>query len=409
MGHSQGGLIIVAASKVLDDPARFESLVARVALLGAPLAGTMRAADALCFGSEDLGKNEQAFARALARTWPALYQMLPSWDAILDPTDRPLPATEQLLELGGWPEAEGVTGDLLQRATELQAMLRDPFSRCGSTSAVAIMTSNKPTKLTMVRARDRAGDVFEGESYQGGDSLVPFERTRSGWSGVRRFVVHVPGNVRAHAFHGRRSAQSAIAPCRASSSPRRSGRRRGSRRSRAAAAARGRARAAPRRGRTRRSRPGRRGAAGGPRPDARGSATPAGSLGTRPSRSRARDDSVQQGIAEGEDGADPRVARGDAQRHGRAEGEAAEDEGQAGEAVLHLEERRPRVLLLAGAVVVHALAAADAPEVEAEDGEPGRLQRLRGAEDDLEVHHPAVERVRVADDRRRRRAAPPGA
>ena len=203
VGHSQGGLIIVAASKLLDDPARFESLVAQVALLGAPLAGTMRAADALCFGSEDLGKNEQAFARALARTWPALYQMLPSWDAILDPTDRPLPATEQLLELGGWPEAEGVTVDLLQRAKELQAMLRDPFARFGSTRAVAIMTSNKPTKLTMARLTTASGDVFEGESHEGGDSLVPYEQTRSGGgTAFDEFVLHVPGNVRAHAFLG---------------------------------------------------------------------------------------------------------------------------------------------------------------------------------------------------------------
>jgi pimeloyl-ACP methyl ester carboxylesterase len=203
VGHSQGGLIIVAASKILDDPARFESLVARVALLGTPLAGTMRAADALVFGSEDLGKNDQAFARALARTWPALYQMLPSWDAILDSTDRPLPATEQLLEPGGWPEPEGVTPDLRQRAKELQAMLRDPFSRCGSTRAVAIMTSNKPTKVTMNRVPTAGGDVFEGEGFEGGDSLVPFDRTRS-WGGAAfdAFVVHVPGNVRAHAFLG---------------------------------------------------------------------------------------------------------------------------------------------------------------------------------------------------------------
>jgi len=203
VGHSQGGLIIVAASKMLDDPARFETLVARVALLGAPLAGTMRAADALVFGSEDLGKDEQAFARALARTWPALYQMLPSWDAILDPMDRPPAAAEQLLGLGGWPEADGVTIDLLQRAKELQAMLRDPFSRFGSTRAVAIMTSNKPTKITMVRVPTAAGDVFEGESYQGGDSLVPYDETRS-WGGtaIDDFVVHVPGNVRAHAFLG---------------------------------------------------------------------------------------------------------------------------------------------------------------------------------------------------------------
>jgi len=49
----------------------------------------MRAADALCFGSEDLGKDEQACARALARSWPALCQMLPSWDAA---EERPLGA-----------------------------------------------------------------------------------------------------------------------------------------------------------------------------------------------------------------------------------------------------------------------------------------------------------------------------
>ena len=133
----------MAASKILDDPARFESLVARVALLEAPLAGTMRAADAPVFGSEGLGTNEQAFARAPARTWPAFFHMLPSWDAILDPTDRPLPATEQPLALSGWPEAEGVTIDPRQRAKGLQATLRDPFSRFGSTRAVAIMTSNE--------------------------------------------------------------------------------------------------------------------------------------------------------------------------------------------------------------------------------------------------------------------------
>ncbi len=119
--------------------------------------------------------------------------------------------------------------------------------------------------------------------------------------------------------------------------------------------------------------------------------------GTRPRESVVHH---PEGKPEGEDGADPRVAGGHAERDRRAEGEAAEDEGQAREAVFHLEERGPRVLLLARAVVVCPLAAADAPEVEAEDGEAGRLQRLRGAEDDLEVHHPAVERVRVADDRR---------
>ncbi len=168
--------------------------------------GTMRATDALCFGSEDLGKEQQAVARALARTWPAIYQMLPSWDAILKPTppgQPPVPAAEQLLELGGWPEAQGVTADLLQRARDLQAMLRDPFAAMGGTRARAIMTSNKPTKITMVRVSTSAGDVFEGDEHQGGDSLVPFDQTRS-WGGpaFKSFMLHVPGNVRAHAFLG---------------------------------------------------------------------------------------------------------------------------------------------------------------------------------------------------------------
>jgi pimeloyl-ACP methyl ester carboxylesterase len=199
VGHSQGGLLIVTACKLLDDPVRWENLVARVALLGAPLAGTMRAADALCFGSEELGKKERSFARALSRTWPALYQMLPSWDAILDGSDKPLPATSQLLDLGGWPEPDGVTADFLQRGRELQALLREPGARFGGCRAVAIMTSNKPTKISMVRN----GAAVEREGHEGGDGLAPLERTRT-WGGTAfdAFLTHVPGNVRAHAFLG---------------------------------------------------------------------------------------------------------------------------------------------------------------------------------------------------------------
>ena len=63
-------------------------------------------------------------------------------------------------------------------------------------------------------------------------------------------------------------------------------------------------------------------------------------------------------------------------------------------------ERGARVLLLAVAVVVDAFAAAHAAEVEAQHGEALLLERLRGTEHDLEVHHPAVQRVRVADDGR---------
>ena len=202
-GPLQGGLLIVVASKMLGDPARFEALVARTVLLGAPLAGTMRASDALVFGSDELGRDERAFASAMSRTWPSLYQMLPSWPAVLDQQGEPLPATSQLLELGGWPRPDGVTADLLQRAKDVHGMLRDPTAAIGGTPMATVLTSNKPTKVSMVRTVDAGVDGFEKDRYDGGDSLVPFKLTRA-WGGPQldQIIVHLTGNVRAHAFLG---------------------------------------------------------------------------------------------------------------------------------------------------------------------------------------------------------------
>ena len=63
------------------------------------------------------------------------------------------------------------------------------------------------------------------------------------------------------------------------------------------------------------------------------------------------------------------------------------------------------VVLLAPAVIVHALGAAHAAEVEAQHGRAVGLEGLGGAEHHLEVHHPAVQRVGVAHDRGRDRLA----
>src|SRR5262249_53886060 len=98
-----------------------------------------------------------------------------------------------------------------------------------------------------------------------------------------------------------------------------------------------------------------------------------------------------------------RGAGGHAQGHARAERESSGHEGPRWEAPLHFAERGQGVVLLAATVVVVALAAAHAAEVEAEGGEAGLLQRLRGAEDHLEVHDAALQRVRVADHRGRYR------
>ena len=107
--------------------------------------------------------------------------------------------------------------------------------------------------------------------------------------------------------------------------------------------------------------------------------------------------------AQREEGAHAGLAAAHAQGHRGPEGEAAQDEGEPGEAARGLVQGGPHVLLLPAPVVVDALAAAHAPEVEAQGGQPRLLQRAGGPEHDLEVHHPAVAGVRVAHDGRRHR------
>ena len=94
------------------------------------------------------------------------------------------------------------------------------------------------------------------------------------------------------------------------------------------------------------------------------------------------------------------VARSDAQGHHRSEGEPAQDQRQPGEAALQRGQGGAHVVLLSDAVVVSALRETHAAKVEAEGREPFRLQCLGGPEDDLEVHHPALKRMRMTDEGR---------
>ena len=121
------------ASKLGGENSEFAELVARVVLVGAPLAGTMRATEALLWGSEGLGDDEDVIdaARGMARTWPALYQMLPAWGAVLDPDGDELPAGQQFNQIDGWPGTwgAGVQDDLLLRAREGQELLAEPTTK----------------------------------------------------------------------------------------------------------------------------------------------------------------------------------------------------------------------------------------------------------------------------------------
>ena len=198
IGHSQGCLIIVAASKLMATPAAFAELVARVILVAGPLAGTMRAAEALLFGRHDLGDDATQDVRAASRTWPALYQMLPSWSAILGPDDHPLPPSQQLLQPGGWVDdglPPGVLEDMCTRAKETQALFEGPFSYMGPrVGKLVILGKEQVTPITVLRNGDTMDQ--EHETLELGDTLVPYAHTMS-WGGkpYGNWVVAIVGGA----------------------------------------------------------------------------------------------------------------------------------------------------------------------------------------------------------------------
>ncbi|MDQ3698852.1 MAG: hypothetical protein M3373_12655 [Gemmatimonadota bacterium] len=180
-------------------------MVGRVVLIGCPLAGTMRALDALLFGRDDLGAANRPALLAAARSWPALYQMLPSWLAVLQPGGQPRPIEEQFTEEGGWPGMVGpgagmIDPDMLARARETQALLAGPFSHFGPGIAVLTILGNRQqTPVTIVRFMK---ELVRGSiTSERGDSLVPVQRTLA-WGGTPfgRTVLALGGNVRDHGF-----------------------------------------------------------------------------------------------------------------------------------------------------------------------------------------------------------------
>jgi len=183
IGHSQGGLILLALARIVDDPDDLRRLVARIVLVGAPLAGTMRAANALLFGRDDLGLERAAAMRGAARTWPSLYQMLPMWSAVTGPKGSPREAAFQLTEPGAWQgELDGpnaIDPGLLERARAFHEILADPFRDVDAAGVpvLAVFGSDRPTPVR-VRWDGTWYRPPSEEDTEGGDTLVPAETTR---------------------------------------------------------------------------------------------------------------------------------------------------------------------------------------------------------------------------------------
>lgn len=204
IGHSQGGLVIVLASKLTFDLNEFSRLVARVILVGAPLAGTMRATEALLWGSEGLGAPHVRAARGMALTWPSLYQMLPSWKAVVKPDGEPDEPDHQFLQPGGWPGSfgEGIEPDLLLRARDAAALLHGPLGRMGTgTMSMSFLGKRQMTPVWVTRTGNSLPADRNETRNQQGDSLVPYERTVE-WGGTAFAdqVVKLTGKPNAHAF-----------------------------------------------------------------------------------------------------------------------------------------------------------------------------------------------------------------
>lgn len=190
VGHSQGALLIVLVSKLLDAEDDFSQHVATVTLVGAPLAGTLDAAYGMLVG-DNAGVRLAPVIRATTRMWPAIYQMLPAWKSVLGDDDTPVEDSRQLTQIGGWPQVDGIQDDLLQRVRETQPLLRDPFAHMEGVDARIYMADNRKT-TSEIRAPASGPLTWSGVEPITGDTLVPYATTMrelgsSVWPRVTRF------------------------------------------------------------------------------------------------------------------------------------------------------------------------------------------------------------------------------
>ncbi len=84
VAHSQGGLVLLAAARLLGAK-ELARLVQSVCFVGVPFYGTVNALNALLYGT--LLNN--TIPKDVVRTWPSVYQMLPRWSITQGNPNRP--------------------------------------------------------------------------------------------------------------------------------------------------------------------------------------------------------------------------------------------------------------------------------------------------------------------------------
>jgi hypothetical protein len=200
LAHSQGGLVVAAASKLWarshgDDDRAFSSLVSHVAFVGVPFYGTVNAAEALVNG-EQLSSAFAANFRKVARTWPALHQMLPVW-----PGSVRLPggggttvdADFNCLDPRAWA-GQQVDPNMLARAQATRdEFLDNPVSRMMGVKVRIFMARAWKTRNHVLV---NAGQVLLPPAAEPGDTLVPCDTTFGNQGQAERAVTVRAGGVK---------------------------------------------------------------------------------------------------------------------------------------------------------------------------------------------------------------------
>lgn len=178
VAHSQGGLVVMAAAQELGADLTAQ-LLESLCFVGVPFYGNVAALQALLEGT----LFGHVVPKEIVRTWPAVYQMLPSW-GILDGT----PGKGDLLldvtwgNAGLFPEAPGppdltkcIDPAMLDRARAWRTLtLQDYFNPVHKLDYIRIIQGNdRPTTFTLP-----GFPAQTGTTHVMGDSLVPDQFTR---------------------------------------------------------------------------------------------------------------------------------------------------------------------------------------------------------------------------------------
>jgi pimeloyl-ACP methyl ester carboxylesterase len=175
VGHSQGGLLIVLASKLMAEPDDFANHVATATMIGAPVAGTLNAASAILLG-DSAGARLAPAMRKVIRTWPGIHQMLPAWKSVLKADLSPAADARQLTEPGGWPGLNDIQADLLLRARQVQPLLLDPLGHMQGVDARFYFANNRKTQIGIFRPASGPMEFLPATDEKG-DTLVPYRTT----------------------------------------------------------------------------------------------------------------------------------------------------------------------------------------------------------------------------------------